>query len=289
MSFCSRASLAAHEPMAGTGVRGHAYVFLPVAKAAWRDAELNRRWATPEQLQAIREARSAGVVARLYNPPRAAERSPILVHADPGVSTEGVERLLAAFADWPVDRSGRARLAVCTHGTRDRCCAKWGFAVFQAARSLFETGRSEFEAIQCSHLGGDRFAATGIFFPSGSMYAHLDRLDLAALCATEAAGRLDPAAYRGRVFEAQLAQLARAALAAEGVFNDAAAPIEVAAVSPARAEAQAGGRRYRLELATKEVTFFGDCAHLAAARPSRGRRTTVSHVVPLDEPQTELR
>jgi hypothetical protein len=282
VKFCSRASIAAHEPFAGTGVRGDAYVFLPVPKASWREQELNRRWAAPAELQAIREARAAGIVTRLYNPPPVAdgaEPPAILVHVGPAGAPAGLEPLLAAFGGrWPRDLSGRPRLAICTQGTRDRCCAKWGFAAFQAARRLFEAGRSPFAPIESSHLGGDRFAATGVFFPSGSMYAHLDAVDLAALCGSEAAGRLEPAAYRGRVYDPQLAQLARAALAAHGMFNDAAAPIAVERRAPDEAEARAGGRRYRLRLRAREVEFFGDCAHLAVERLSRGRRMVVERL-----------
>src|SRR5690606_222714 len=136
--------------------------------------------------------------------------------------------LLAAFAGrWSLDASGDPRLAICTHGTRDRCCAKFGFAAYQAARGLFEAGRSPFAPIECSDLGGDRFAATGVVSPSGSMYAHLDSMDLAALGAEEAAGRLDPTHYRGRVFEPPLAQVVRAGLARAGLVNDAAGPLAV--------------------------------------------------------------
>lgn len=278
MKFCSRASIAAHEPFAGTGVRGEAYVFLPVPKAQWRDKEMNRRWAEPAELQAIRDARPGGVVTRLYNPPSAEENgpAPVLVHLAGEAPPEALAPLLGAFAArWPLDQSGQPRLAICTHGTRDRCCAKWGFAAFQAARALFEAGRSPFAPIECSHLGGDRFAATGIFFPSGSMYAHLDAIDLAALSATEAGGRLDPASYRGRVYDAQLVQLARAALAAHEALNDATAPVAVLHRTGDTLEVQAAGRRYRLELAAREVKFFGDCESLAEHRPSRGRRLVV--------------
>lgn len=272
MEFCSRVSLAAREAFAGTGVRGEAYVFLPAPKRVWHENEMNAHWASREELQAIRAARRAGLVTRLYNPPD--EDAPMLVHTRDDGATEGLAPLLEIFGRrWRIDDAGAPRLAICTHGTRDRCCAKFGFAAFQAARRLFEAGASPFAPIECSHLGGDRFAATGIFFPSGSMYAHLDTADLGALCAAEAEGRLDPSFYRGGVFDPQLAQLVRAGLARQGLINDAMAPLAITPHAPLEVEASLAGRRYRVTLRIAEVEFYGSCSALSAAKPSLGRRT----------------
>lgn len=284
MDFCSRASIAADEPFAGTGVRGQAYVFLPVPKKVWHHYEMNLHWASQEELDAVRAARQAGVVTRLYNPPGdAGEDAALLVHArgDPG--GEGLQPLTSLFGRrWRLDLTGRPRLAICTHGTRDRCCAKFGFAAFQAARKLFDAGVSPFEPIETSHLGGDRFAATGVFFPSGSMYAHLDAADLGALCNAEAGGQLNPQLYRGGVFDPPLAQVVRAGLARAGLLNDAAAPIGLVANGPLDVEASVGGRRYRVQLKMAELEFYGSCSAMAADKASSGRRRVFDHAELLD-------
>jgi hypothetical protein len=277
LNFCSRVSLAAHEQMAGTGVRGQAYVFLPVPKRLWHEQEMNSHWASEEELQAIRLARKSGVVTRLYNPPagQGAQPAPMLMYDPGGEAHEGLQRLLARFAGrWPLDAERRPRVAICVHGTRDRCCAKFGFAAFQTARRLHEAGASIFEPVECSHLGGDRFAATGVFFPSGSMYAHLD-LDIAAICAAECQGRLSPANYRGGVFDAPAVQLARTALAREGLVDEAAAPLAVTERGLLELEAEVAGRRYRIRLKLAQVEFFGSCAAMTAGRPSRAKRAVV--------------
>lgn len=280
MNFCSRVSIARHEHFAGTGVRGQAYVFLPVPKRLWHEREMNSHWASRQELQAIHAARKAGVVTRLYNPQPgdATEEAPLIVHARDDLPTPGLAALLALFSSrWRIDQTGRPTLAICTHGTRDRCCAKFGFAAFQAARKLVEQGVSPYEPIETSHLGGDRFAATGIFFPSGSMYAHLGDLDLAALCVAETEGRLDPKRYRGRVFDPQVVQLVRAGLARQGLVNDATVPITVTPKGPCDLEASVLGRRYHVRLRVAEVEFYGSCAALAAAKPSHGARTVFDH------------
>jgi hypothetical protein len=175
---------------------------------------------------------------------------------------------------WGMDDSGASRLAVCTQGTRDRCCAKWGFAVYRAASALHAAGELPFAPIECSHLGGDRFAATGIVFPSGSMYGHLDRLPLAELAAAETAGRILQDHYRGRVFESSLAQVVRAGLARDGFEITTVSPLRIgnpeAAPDPLNVEAE--GRSYEVTLSRKAFSFFGDCRAAAHERVSRETR-----------------
>lgn len=278
MSFCSRVALDASEAMAGTGVRAEAYVFLPVPKRHWAHEAMNAGWASPAELKAIVVAREGGVVTRCYNPPAGVSPSPVLVHAGPEKpAPPALAALLEIFgARWPIEAEPRPRLAICTHGTRDRCCAKWGFAAYLAARQLHRDGLSTFEPLECSHLGGDRFAATGIFFPSGGMYAHLDSADLTALTTAEAEGRLTPEHYRGRVFDTQSAQIARAGLAREGLYDRASEPLEVTSAEDGGAllvGVDKGRQRFRVELGVREVRFYSDCDQLARARPSTARRT----------------
>lgn len=58
-------------------------------------------------------------------------------------------------------------LHVCTHGTVDAACGKYGIPVY---RALHEAG---IRAWRTGHFGGHRFAATAVEFPSGLLWAHL--------------------------------------------------------------------------------------------------------------------
>jgi hypothetical protein len=71
---------------------------------------------------------------------------------------------------------------VCTHGRRDKCCAKFGMPLYNALRE--QAGERVW---QSSHVGGDRFAGNLVCFPHGLFYAH----------ATPEAGRRVVEAYRG--------------------------------------------------------------------------------------------
>lgn len=58
---------------------------------------------------------------------------------------------------------------VCTHGKRDKCCAKFGIPIYKTIKTLV----GESPVWQCSHVGGDRFAANVVCFPDGIFYGHV--------------------------------------------------------------------------------------------------------------------
>ena len=58
---------------------------------------------------------------------------------------------------------------VCTHGKRDKCCAKFGIPIYKT----IQTQVAESSVWQCSHVGGDRFAANVVCFPDGIFYGHV--------------------------------------------------------------------------------------------------------------------
>ena len=277
--FCSRVALAEEGVFPGTGVRGEIYVLLPVEKRFWGSRELNTAWAAPAELEAIKQARRAGVTTRLYNPPAAQVAQRILVHASPSASTASrdvASGLIAALSaqGCATEPIAGPLLAICTQGTRDRCCAKSGFAVYREASRLWRAGRFPFEPLECSHLGGDRYAATGILFPSGSMYGHLDRADLQALGEAEAGGQIFPGYYRGRVFESELSQVVRAGLAGGGHPVGATSPLDIInpEAAPGDLTVAAGEARFRVCLSMVESEFFGSCKAVAQARISHARR-----------------
>jgi hypothetical protein len=99
----------------------------------------------------------------------------------------------AALADG--DRPGldQPLLVVCTHGKRDRCCAKWGRPLFDALR---EEADEEW-VWQSTHVGGDRFAGNLVCFPHGLYFGRVDRVELGPLLDEYLAGRIYLAPFRG--------------------------------------------------------------------------------------------
>lgn len=85
-------------------------------------------------------------------------------------------------------------LLVCTHGKRDKCCAKFGIPIYDAIRTI----AGDSSVWQCSHVGGDRFAANVICFPDGLFYGHVTE-DIAKVIVREyCEGRIVLENFRGR-------------------------------------------------------------------------------------------
>jgi len=82
---------------------------------------------------------------------------------------------LSRFAPFRIDEPGVRDLLVCTHGTRDACCATDGFPAYVALRRLARRpAAGRLRVWRCSHLGGHRFAPTLLDLPEGRMWGHLD-------------------------------------------------------------------------------------------------------------------
>ena len=99
---------------------------------------------------------------------------------------------------------------VCTHGRRDKCCAKFGYPLFKSLRAA---GRGD--VWQSSHVGGDRFAANLVCFPHGLFYAHVTESEAHTLMSAYGERRLVLGKYRGRACYAQPVQAAEYFVRAE--------------------------------------------------------------------------
>ena len=82
---------------------------------------------------------------------------------------------------------------VCTHGRHDRCCATRGRPVVQALAA----GHPE-QTWECSHVGGDRFAANLLVLPDGLYFGRVEPDEVLDLVAALAAGELRADRLRGR-------------------------------------------------------------------------------------------
>ncbi|MFF2052219.1 sucrase ferredoxin [Leifsonia sp. NPDC058194] len=116
----------------------------------------------------------------------------------------------AALLDLPLDGtagepSDRPVYAVCAHARHDQCCAVRGRPVVDALAAAHPD-----ETWECSHLGGDRFAATMIVLPHGLLYGAVPAADAVHVVARHAEGRVDPRYLRGRTSLSTVGQAAEA-------------------------------------------------------------------------------
>jgi hypothetical protein len=82
---------------------------------------------------------------------------------------------------------------ICTHGRHDACCSIKGNVAARLACA--EVG---FDAWECSHIGGDRFAANLLCFPHGIYYGRVRGSDVVRLMNEYVKGSLSLEHYRGR-------------------------------------------------------------------------------------------
>jgi hypothetical protein len=85
-------------------------------------------------------------------------------------------------------------LLVCTHGKRDRCCARYGQVLCAAVHDRAPDGW----VWQASHVGGDRFAGNLVCLPEGLYFGRVGRTDAQRLLARYLAGGIELDRYRGR-------------------------------------------------------------------------------------------
>jgi hypothetical protein len=91
----------------------------------------------------------------------------------------------------------------CTHGRRDKCCARWGIPVYEQLAQ-----HAGADVWQSSHLGGHRFAANAMALPHAITYGRVRPDSAAALIDAYRAGHMVPESYRGRACYPKVAQAA---------------------------------------------------------------------------------
>jgi hypothetical protein len=218
--FCSELSRRAGEKTFGTASTGGTWLLLEYA-GAWGPRALEQSALAPEvkaflsrtlgaiprsRLLFIKRGRAGGETFSFFVV-RARERRPFAVRYELDSYARLIELDVARAAAGDAAGGGRVTrepiFLVCTHGRRDKCCAKFGVPVYKGLRE------SNCEQVwQSSHVGGDRFAANLVCFPHGLFYAHMTEETGRRAAAEYAAGRLLLEKYRGRACYAHPAQAA---------------------------------------------------------------------------------
>ncbi len=232
-AFCAAVSSASAEPLAATASRIDNWILLEY-RALW-DRDVLGGSVLPEPLKAhLREQLHLLGPSRLLFLKKPERRAHGRRQVYFGTSRPGAERFYQLEVDQLHDLAGfdfagalaggggpgtpvdRPLLVVCTHGKRDRCCAKNGRPVYAALR---QEGESD-GVWQSTHVGGDRFAGNVVVFPQALYYGRVEADDASGLLAAHAGGRILLDRYRGRAaysFPVQAAE--HAVREAEGLLG----------------------------------------------------------------------
>jgi hypothetical protein len=209
--FCSAVSSESEEPLGATASRIDHWLLVEY-RGAWARDVLGASLFTPELKAHLRGQLSALGRARLLFVKKPERRSQTGRRVFFGTSRPGNERLFELDVEHQNDLleldfaaalradAGPATpvedplYVVCTHGKRDRCCARHGRPLYDALRHETETGR----VWQSTHVGGDRFAGNVVVLPQGLYYGRVEPADAPSLLATQAASEVALDRYRGR-------------------------------------------------------------------------------------------
>ena len=101
----------------------------------------------------------------------------------------------------------RPLVLVCTHGRRDVCCAELGRPLLPGMAA-----RDDVDVWECTHVGGDRFAANVVLLPHGLHYSRLVDETAAAVLDAYVDGRVVSEHLRGRSAFSQPGQVAEHAV-----------------------------------------------------------------------------
>lgn len=203
---CSDQSLARDDPMYGTASAGSSWLLLELCGGWGPSAFLQSPNSIDPQLgrAIVRRVESAGMrIAAIRRPGRRPD--PPRWRWFRAYSDVGREALYRGEVNDPRELlelvldgsdgtlSADPLVAICAHGKHDQCCAVRGRSACQEIAAEYP----EF-TWECSHLGGDRFAATMLILPEGLCYGRVDTADSADLVRRYLDGRLDNRYLRGR-------------------------------------------------------------------------------------------
>ncbi|MDX8354782.1 sucrase ferredoxin [Cognatiyoonia sp. IB215182] len=203
--FCTGHTLAAGEPLAGTGAHQAHNILIQWPKGRWEHSLRIAAQMPDDLVAAIDAAVEAGwrvnLIDRKPDPggciivfPQAfrcdlpLQDYPALIQA----IAKGQD--LSSFAPSPVKPSS---IFVCTHGKHDACCAKWGFAAYKALCVAAPAHGDHFDIWEITHLGGCRHAGGALVLPAGRKYGRLVPADAAPLLAAEVRDLPYLPAFRG--------------------------------------------------------------------------------------------
>jgi hypothetical protein len=265
------------DPLLGTAFPA-ARLLLVEQPGPWGRSGLSEsRFDAQIALSLERRASSAGLrvlaIRRPGRTPRGARRRWAVVDARDGHESLswGFYTHEAELLELPLDgSSGEPDHAplylVCAHGKHDTCCALRGRPV-AAALEQQRPGR----VWECTHVGGERFAANVLLVPSGLMYGRVLPFAAREFVAATEAGEVVGALLRGRIGLPPAAQAALA-FAYEHLalrHRDALRVLSTSRLADGQAQVRLAGPHGDLLVTVRVETVAAD--RLTCSAPQSGR------------------
>lgn len=205
--FCAQYSRDVGEPLAGTGMHPRSNLLLSWPSVDWTRTFHQAKDMTGDESGLVTELVGSGRRVNLIHrksQPRGWHRAFLMPE---NLAFDVPREELAAFLSalhagdsldaWLDGPVTRRVLLCCTHGVKDKCCAKFGNASYKALVSAAENMPGEFDIWQSTHLGGCRLASAALLFPAMHKYGRVEAGHAAPLLASEREDQPYLPCYRG--------------------------------------------------------------------------------------------
>jgi len=211
---CAVAAGLRGDPMAGSAAPAAGFLLVEQpggwGRQALTSSRLDPRVGAALSARAIAVGLRVLLIRRPGRHPAPVRRSWAVISARPGREATwwGLFGADDELRSLPLDGSAGTRsiepfYLVCTHGRHDQCCAIEGRPVAEALHRLRPGSVWE-----CSHVGGDRFAANVVAMPHGVYYGRVEPARVADLVAAHERAEVLPDLVRGRSTAVPAAQAA---------------------------------------------------------------------------------
>lgn len=202
--FCTDLCRTRGEPLAGTGNAPERALLLAWPRGKWRAPRWESADMSPALSAAIYDAAMAGLYIGLVDKVEGSESLPTL-HAQPEnvyARFDDETALISAIRDYvggtlfAGTQDTRRTIICCTDSRRDACCARYGFSTYKALVAAADPAL--FNIVQCTHIGGCRFAASLVVMPQRQRYGRMTAEQAPAFLAALTTDGLYLPAYKGR-------------------------------------------------------------------------------------------
>lgn len=274
---CSRTSRDSGEPLYGTCGSFDYWVFVSRPISTWHPTSALQSQGMPPELAAWlgeKLSQKLKISFRTFDDPRVTDGTVKLklypdaqetVVASPSDIVVALEkRLNSDKAGW--EDIKEKEFFICTDPGHDACCTRYGPPVFAAASELIRTLELPIKVFRCSHLGGHKFAATGITFPQGHMYGRMDEENVRLILEDVMSDNIHAPNYRGTITYSKDEQAATYVAASRGWLEG---PIKRIRVLEIVEEAERrhlhaeviGALPFTVTLVKKKFLSPGSCGH----------------------------
>lgn len=195
--FCSDNSRNVGEDAIGSAANHQTYILVE-CPPPWMSDAFNSKWVPNNLKQLVEEVKRAKLPIKFLlianNLSHKVNRTTLLIYqrkeglgsgyCKQEFSLPNIEQaapiirkwLWASLPNYEVDTSITRDILVCTHGSHDKCCSRYGSPFyFHAADTIDNLGLDNVRIWKTTHFGGHRFAPTAIDLPEGRYYGALEQ------------------------------------------------------------------------------------------------------------------